>query len=74
MARCGYGVSDTGKSDQRCTETTLENRMYCPRHHQEAMARVAMVSPVDGTATRRWSGVTSGSQIGNKVYARIRHD
>ena len=60
--RCAVGINKSGRWMERCEENALPDRMFCDRHFKEAMARVAMVSPV--VTGSRWSGVVRASQLG----------
>jgi hypothetical protein len=63
------GHGHVAGNKDRCPEPAIENRMYCQRHFDEAMARVAMVSPpvIEG---KPWPGVTKGSHLG-MPYAKV---
>ena len=42
-----YGTRTSHSAPPRCPELAVPDRLYCERHLREALARVAMVSPVD---------------------------
>jgi hypothetical protein len=71
--QCWQGGPLTGwhRRMQRCPERALPNRIFCQTHFEEAMARVAMVSPVVEQTGLRWSGVPHGSSVGSYPQPRV---